>query len=88
MGVAQTGKALLKALMNGTSRDKIKEKQRKEIQLPKDEYAQVIHELNTNLTKEERNKKQITRCIGDNVYIVQNKGFNQYKIIGKYEIDK
>ncbi len=71
-----------------SKRDKIRNKPRKEIQLPHDEYARVIHELNTNLTKEERNKKQIIRYIGDNVYIVQNNGFNQYKIIGKYGINK
>ncbi len=67
--------------------DKIKEKQRKEIQLPKDEYAQVIHELNTNLTKEERKKKQITKCIGNCFYTILNNGFNEYKIIGKQNID-
>ena len=46
-----------------------------------------MHELNTNLTKEQRKKKQITRAIGTNVYTIINNGFNEYRIIDKYELD-
>ena len=68
--------------------DKIRKRTRKEVQLPKAEYAQVIHELNTNLTKDERKMKHITRFIGDYVYHIQNNGFNEYKITGKQGIDE
>ena len=67
--------------------DKIRKRTRKEIQLPKDEYARVMSELNTNLSKEERKRKHLIRFIGNNVYHIQNNGFNKYKIIDKYEID-
>lgn len=66
--------------------DKIKTRTRKEVQLPKDEYAQVIHELNTNLTNDQRKKKQITKAIGSYLYTINNNGFNNYKIIDKMEI--
>lgn len=68
--------------------DKIRKRTRKEVQLPKDEYAKVIHELNSNLSKEERKKKHIVRFIGNNVYHIQNNGFNKHKIIGKQDIDE
>ena len=63
--------------------DKIRQRTRKEVQLPKDEYAQVMHELNTNLTKEQRKKKSITKAIGNHLYTVENNGFNNYKITKK-----
>ncbi len=68
--------------------DKIRKRTRKKVQLPKDEYAKVIHELNSNLSKEERKKKHIVRFIGNKVYHIQNNGFNEYKIIGKQDIDE
>lgn len=58
-----------------------------ETELPKEEYGKVIHELNNNLSKEERNKKRITRQIGDYTYIVINNGFNEYIIVSKKGID-
>lgn len=67
--------------------DKIKNKPRKEIQLPKEEYAQVMHELNTNLPKELKNKKVFKRAIGNHTYKIINKGFNDYKIIDKQDLD-
>lgn len=66
--------------------DKIKKRDRKEVKLPKAEYAKVMHELNTNLTKEQRNKKVITKYIGNYKYTIQNRGFNEYRIINKREI--
>lgn len=66
--------------------DKIKKRNRKEVKLPKAEYAKVMHELNTNLTKEQRNKKVITKYIGNYKYTIQNRGFNEYRIINKREI--
>ena len=66
--------------------DKIRKRTRKEVQLPKDEYAQVMSELNTNLTKEQRKKKSITKAIGNHIYKIENKGFNNYRIVSKKEI--
>lgn len=61
-------------------------RQRKEIRLDKREYARVMHELNTNLTKEERMKRIISRHIGNYVYTVENQGFNEYRIIEREKI--
>ena len=58
------------------------------ILLPKKEYGKVMHELNNNLTKEERNRFIITRAIGDYMYTIENYGFNDYRIIGKRPIGK
>lgn len=69
-----------------SKRDKIKNRERKEVKLPKEEYAQVMHELNTNLTKEQRKKKTITKAIGNHIYKIENHGFNDYKITSKKEI--
>ncbi len=66
--------------------DKIRKRTRKEVQLPKDEYARVMSELNTNLTKEQRKKKSITKAIGNHIYKIENKGFNNYRIVSKKEI--
>lgn len=71
-----------------SKRDKIKNRERKEVQLPKEEYAQVLHELNTNLPAELKNMKIFRRSIGNYTYKVQNNGFNKYKIIGKQEINE
>ena len=68
--------------------DKIRKRTRKKVQLPKDEYAKVIHELNTNLPSELKNKKIFRRSIGNHTYKIQNNGFNEYKIIGKQEINE
>lgn len=56
------------------------------IKLPKQEYAQVMSELNTNLSREQRAQKIITKCIGDYVYTVENNGFDDYRIIGRKPI--
>lgn len=68
--------------------DKIRKRTRKKVQLPKDEYAKVIHELNSNLPSELKNKKIFRRSIGNYTYKIQNNGFNEYKIIGKQEINE
>ena len=56
--------------------------------LSKEEYGQIMHELNNNLTKEQRKKKIIKKAIGDYVYTVVNKGFNEYGILKKENIDE
>lgn len=76
------------SVVKSSNRDKIGSSKHKTVELPKEEYAQVMHELNTNLTQEQRKKKQITRAIGNSVYTVENNGFNNYKIIKKENIDE
>lgn len=51
------------------------------------EYAMVRHELNTHLTKEERSKRIIRRCIRNAMYTVINHGFDNYEIIDKIDLD-
>ena len=48
----------------------------KPIILSKNEYAHVMSELNTNLTKEEREKHILVRPIGDFYYTIERNGFN------------
>ncbi len=76
-----------KRLEKSPKRDKILKRTRKEVQLPKNEYSQVMHELNTNLPKELKNMKTFNRSIGNYTYKILNSGFNNYKIIGKTKID-
>lgn len=61
---------------------------KKEIRLNKQEYAQVVSELNTNLTNAERKKKTLSRAIGNYIYTFENKGFDNYRFVEKVPIDK
>jgi hypothetical protein len=55
--------------------------------LPKDEYAHVMSEINTHMTEKERKQKVVTKAIGNHYYTFENNGFDDYRIIDKYEID-
>ena len=66
--------------------DKIRKRTRKEIQLPKDEYARVMSEIRTNITSEEKQKKVFRKPIGNHIYRIENIGDYDYRIIGKSEI--
>ena len=57
------------------------------IRLPKKEYGKVMHELNTHMSDEDREKPVITKAIGKYVYTIENRGFNDYRIIRKTPID-
>lgn len=59
----------------------------KTINLPKEEYARVLSELNTNMSDKQRKQKVVTKAIGDYYYTIENNGFNEYRIIGKEKID-
>lgn len=54
--------------------------------LPKKEYAHVMSEISTNLTKEQASKKVFSRAIGDYIYTVENNGFGEYRVIKKIKI--
>lgn len=62
-------------------------RERRELRLPKEEYAQVMSELNTHLTEEQRSKKYVQKAIGDYLYTIENNGFNDYRIIGKIKME-
>ena len=55
--------------------------------LSKDEYAYVMSELNTHLSDEQRKQKVVTKAIGNYNYTIENNGFDNYRIIGKEDID-
>lgn len=65
----------------------IKSSDFKTIQLPKNEYAMVMHELNTHMSATERKMSVVTKAIGDYVYTFENKGFGEYRIFRKKPID-
>lgn len=65
--------------------DKIRKRTRKEVQLPKDEYARVMSEIRTNITSEEKQKAVFKKYIGNARYTIQNLE-DDYRIIGKKEI--
>ena len=55
--------------------------------LPKQEYAHVMSEIVTNITKEQSQKSVFEKAIGNYIYTVENNGFGNYRIIGKTLID-
>lgn len=58
------------------------------IRLSKKEYAHVMSELNTHLSEEQRKRHVVVKAIGNYVYTLENLGFNNYRIIGKSDIDE
>lgn len=58
------------------------------VYLEKQEYAHVISEINTWYKNDYRKKKTMAKAIGDYIYIFENKGYNDYRIIDKIKIDK
>lgn len=61
-------------------------KNRQQIILPKTEYAQVMSELNTHMTEEDRKHAIVTKAIGNYYYTIVNKGYDDYTIIAKKPI--
>ena len=57
------------------------------VYLDQKEYAHVMSELNTHMSESDREKRVVIKAIGDYIYTVENKGFNEYRIIGREEID-
>lgn len=55
--------------------------------LPKKEYGQVMHEINTWYKKEYDEKTIISKAIGNHVYTFVNHGYNEYRFIGKDSIE-
>lgn len=62
------------------------EKNYTQIMLPKDEYAHVISEINTNLPDEKRKRGVVSHIVGNYTYTFINYGFNDYVIVKKLPI--
>lgn len=45
-----------------------------------------MSEINTNLSKEKKQKKMFHQAIGNYICLVKNNGFANYKILGKIKI--
>lgn len=60
----------------------------KTVFLPEQEYAHVMSEIATNLTKEQSEKKIFSTAIGDYIYTVENNGFGNYRVIKKIRIEE
>ncbi|MBE6720076.1 MAG: hypothetical protein E7571_05400 [Ruminococcaceae bacterium] len=58
----------------------------KEIKLSPKEYGHVMHELATNITKEQKQHKIIHKAIGDYRYTFENRN-GVIRVIGKKKID-
>ena len=71
---------------NGGKTNFDRERKKKELCLKKSEYARVMRALNSDLAKEERAKKIITKPIGNYLYTVENNGFDNYRIIDKIRL--
>ena len=46
-----------------------------------------MHELNTHMSEEDRQKAIVSKPIGDYIYTVINYGFDDYVVIDKRPID-
>lgn len=60
---------------------------KKVVKLPVQEYALVMHELNTNLPFNQRKNTIVYKAIGNYVYTVKVSGFNDYTIIDKADLN-
>lgn len=58
------------------------------INLDKQEYGYVTHEINTWYKKAYNKKKIISKPIGNTVYTFENHGYNNYRFIGKDDIEE
>ena len=54
--------------------------------LPKDEYAHVMSEIATNITEEQNASNVFIKYCGNYQYIVENRGFGNYRVISRRKI--
>lgn len=57
------------------------------IEISKSEYGKLTHEINSNISEKQKQKKIFLWYNTEYTYIVENNGFNNYRFIGKYEND-
>ncbi|MGP1470035.1 MAG: hypothetical protein ACTTJE_00415 [Schwartzia sp. (in: firmicutes)] len=63
-----------------------RKRKRPTLKLSKSEYARVMSELNTHLTKRERKERFLKKAIGNYLYSVENNGFDNYRILHRMKI--
>lgn len=63
-----------------------KSSSRKTVKLKTSEYAHIMSELRTNITKEEKTHTIINKAIGNYTYSFENHFDDTYRIIGKRKI--
>ena len=56
--------------------------------LERKEYAHVMSEIATNLTKEQAEMRTFSKAIGEYIYVIENNGFGNYRIINKTKISE
>lgn len=59
---------------------------KKGIKLSKKEYAMVMSEISTNITKEQRKMPYFAKCIGNHCYFIRNNGFGYYIILSRRKL--
>lgn len=59
---------------------------KKVVKLPAQEYALVMHELNTHLPAGQKKKKFVHKAIGNYMYTVRGNGIDDYEIVRKVPI--
>ena len=67
-------------------KDKYNKTRKKPLRLPKEEYGEVVHEINNWYPGRYQNKKVITTDIGNYTYVVKINSFNDYEILNKTPI--
>lgn len=58
------------------------------INIERKEYGHITHEINTWYKKDYKKKKTISKAIGDYIYTFENKGYNNYRFIGRDNIEE
>ncbi|EJP32268.1 phage-associated protein, HI1409 family [Selenomonas sp. FOBRC9] len=64
-----------------------RKRKRREVKLSKAEYARIVSALNSDLSKEERKKKILRKAVGNYDYLVENNGFDNYRILDRMKIN-
>lgn len=63
-----------------------KAKRRKTVHLGVKEYAHVMSELRSNITKEQKKHLVINKAIGEHIYTFENHFDDTYRVVGKTKI--
>lgn len=58
------------------------------VRLERQEYAHVMSEIATHITKEQSSRKVFSKPIGNYIYTVENNGFGNYRVIKKVKIEE
>ena len=82
----ENGKSMYASMVRSGKFPEMRKKPRT-LHLPSEEYARVMHELNTWYDSF-KDEPRVARCIGNYVYMFDNKSFDNYRFTQKYGIDE